>query len=132
MERTWQSPNLAGGDEEAHRLASALAEIADAEFIESIIHAKSMLDRIGGTIRIGAYRDRFSAQGEKVGPDEPGTFQTLGYLYHYEHYNKLTNGPDEPNAKLEEPPAFDLLDADEGDGGEVIEIAEPEEPAASA
>ena len=104
MRRNWQCLRGQGGSDDAHRLASALAEIADAEFIERVLQGKAALDAFGGELRIGAYREKLDAEGARVGKDDTGTYETLGYLFDYNHHNKATAGPTEPNAKDDDPP----------------------------
>ena len=92
------------GSNEAAIKAQGLAAFADAEFIEAILHVKATLDRLGGQTTIGAYREKFNAAGDRVEPDEVGTYETLGYVFRYEPHNKLSHGPDEPDAKQSDPP----------------------------
>lgn len=104
MNRNWQCLRGPAGGEDAHRLAAALAEIADAEFIERVLQGKAALDAFGGELRIGAYREKLDDRGNRAGGDTPGTYETLAYLFAYNHHNKATAGPTEPNAKPDNPP----------------------------
>ena len=47
------------GDEEAHRLAQALAEVSTADFIRSVLNAKAAMDMLGGEMVISADRRKF-------------------------------------------------------------------------
>jgi hypothetical protein len=78
--RRYQEPV---GDEEAMIAATALANIAGAETIRSLIDTISFVDRIGGEVKIAAYRDRFDLEGNRIGhhDETPGTYQTYGYLF---------------------------------------------------
>jgi hypothetical protein len=70
------------GSEESHRLANALAEIADPEFLESVLQAKAALDRFGGQVFLVAKRDPLDPEGNVVTPDR-GAWETWAYVFHY-------------------------------------------------
>lgn len=93
------------GDEEAGVKAGALAAISDAEFLESLIHAKAALDRFGGQVTLAALREKRDAYGNEVEHDEVGTHATLGYVFRYEAHSDLAKGPKEVDAKRDDAPA---------------------------
>lgn len=105
MRRAFYTPRIpeAEGVERSQELALALAQTADPEFIEAIIHLKSMLDRIGGQVYIAAYRNKYDPNTGAVleDPRAPGRHETDGYAFHYEHIAKLTNAPREPDQAVE-------------------------------
>ena len=68
--------------EEAHSLALALAATCDPEFLESLLHAKSALDRFGGELFIGTDRRKFNSSGEEI-TGGIGDFETIGYAFHW-------------------------------------------------
>ena len=123
MRRDWQLYRGEAADPKASEQATALLNTADGDFIESIVHAKSLLDRVGGSVTISAYREKLDAQGERVGHDQVGTYETLGYLVQWDSHVKFPNAPDEA-ADFENPPELDLqVDEPEADEPVPTEIA---------
>lgn len=113
MRRQWNSPRFVDDEGTARtlELATALAQMADPDFLEKVIHLKSMLDSIGGQVYIAAYRDKFDGQGNKLEDHkQPGDYATIGYLFHYDHIAKITRAPVEPDAKLSEPRQLELVE----------------------
>lgn len=107
--------------------ATALAQIADADFIESVVQAKSLLDRVGGEFTIAAYREKLDGEGRPA-QDRPGTYETLGYRFYYDHHSKLTHSPAEPNAKREEPSVGLTDDEEELLPSEDLPVEIPDDP----
>lgn len=92
MKRDWNvvkgQYDLQPGDEVAVSRATALANLADAPTIESLIEALAMLDRIGGQLYVQARREKYDAAGQRI-PEEfrkdtPGQYETVGYVFRYE------------------------------------------------
>lgn len=89
----------AEGDERSLELAGALAAISDPDFLERVLHAKTMLDSVGGQIFIAAVRNKYAvktlrtAAGHIVAEERdlledrkaPGEYETDAYLFHYDH-----------------------------------------------
>jgi hypothetical protein len=115
MRRPFYAPRIveAEGSDRSQELATALAMTCDPEYLEALVHLKSMLDRIGGQVYIAAYRKKYNPQtGEELDdPSKPGRYETEGYAFHYEHIAKITNAPREPDRKVD-----DLADV-QGDEG---------------
>lgn len=96
------------GTQEAHQIAAALATISGPEFLRAILDYKACMDRFGGELYIGTYRQKYreDADGEltRVTPDQPGDWHTLGFAFHFESVAKLTqhltDSTEEPNEKL--------------------------------
>jgi hypothetical protein len=91
------------GSERSMQLATALAQIADPDFLERVIHLKSSLDAWGGEAYIAAERRPLDpATGRICDHNTPGReYATLGYITHYGHRVKgairgAVEEPDEP------------------------------------
>lgn len=103
MNRSWAtvrdrySEELGEGSQRAHQLAQLLAEVADAEFIQSIINAKTAADQFGGQMFVAAKREKFDAEGHPT--TSVGTFETVGYVFHFGHkVTAIHNAVPEPDA----------------------------------
>ena len=101
FQRAWKYDRVpeAHGSEESHALARALAEISDPLFLESVLHAKSALDRFGGEFYIGAFRLKFDREGNPIKRGN-GDFETVAYACHWNSRN--TAGEQEPSRSREE------------------------------
>lgn len=98
MKRAWASNHVEAweGDDDAAQAATALAQIADAEFIRSVVAAKGALDHFGGQFLIVAKRVPVNAKGEQD-PDGKER-RTVAYVHCYEHVaTALREGGNEPN-----------------------------------
>ena len=105
-------PDLEGSPR-SHALAAALAEKCDPEFLERILELKCLFDSIGGQVYTAAYRTKYDTRtGEPVKDvkNEPGRYETDGYVFHYEHIAKINRQAPEPDAKIEDTP--DNLEAE--------------------
>jgi hypothetical protein len=83
--RSWLTTRggvAAHGDEDAVRLGHALAQISDADFIQSVIDAKTLLDRVGGQVFIGAPRQKFDRDGNAIS-EGAGEYVTVAYFFNY-------------------------------------------------
>lgn len=102
MRRDFYTPRIVTdeGSQRSNELAVALAQVADPEFIEAVIHLKSMLDRIGGQAYVVAFRNKYNPRtGEVItDPEAPGRHETEGYVFHYEHIARLSGQDKEPDA----------------------------------
>lgn len=92
------------GDEDSRLKAGALSAISDAEFVESMVHVKAALDRLGGQVEIAALREKVNAKGEPVDDKDTGDYVTRGYVFHYEAHTDLLRRPEEPDTKRAEIP----------------------------
>jgi hypothetical protein len=104
MKRGWvstrdQTTDFGEGSETAQRKAMILAEIADAELLDSFIRIVSAMQAFGGKAFIAAQRRKLDAQGNIVGHNEVGQYDTLAYVVHYDHENvrSITGEPAEPD-----------------------------------
>lgn len=123
MRRDWQLYRGEAADPKASEQATALLNTADGDFIESVVHAKSLLDRVGGSVTISAYREKLNAQGDRVEHDQIGTYETLGYLVQWDSHFKSPSAPDEPTADFENPPELDLpTEQDDESEAQVVPI----------
>lgn len=130
MRRQWNSlrDEYGEGSEEARALGLTLAGVADPEFIRAILNLKCAADQFGGHVFIEPYRVKLDAEGNRVHPDEPGTFVTAGYLYHYEHVPKaLKGGAPEPDASLSAPIGL-LPEVDEPTAEPELQVPPSAEP----
>lgn len=88
----------AEGSERSARLAAALAQTCDPEFLEALIHHKAALDEFGGEVYIAASpRPKFNRKGERIEVNEPGNFETLGYIFHFGHRARYQGAIEEPD-----------------------------------
>lgn len=138
MKREWNVLNgEAGsvpGDEAAQARAVALAQIADAGLIDTLIDAIVLMRRIGGQVYLAAHRAKFDADGAMVSDrDTPGRWETVGYLAHYEHRDHRLEVAKPPKLpELEDVVAeVEATDTLEGISDEEVEqlreaLAEPE------
>lgn len=110
MIRQWNTDRDTTGTDEAQGLAVALAQVADAEFIQSIIDLKAALDRFGGHAYIASYRRKFDADGEPI-ESGPGQYHTLAYAFHYSNQDAgqkgLPKAREPEDTTLEEPVVAD-------------------------
>lgn len=95
----------AEGDVRAQNLAVALAQTCDPDFLEAVFHMKSALDEFGGQAFIAAARDHFNDQGEVVPVNQPGRWQTYGYLIHYGDRPTIKRLQTDEEAEQFDPPA---------------------------
>lgn len=97
------------------QLATALAQVSDPDFLEAVLHIKSMLDRLGGQMYLAGYREKFDGEGRLLSDHkQPGNYETVGYLFHYDHIAKITQAPNEPDANLKQPMTLEVVeDADD-------------------
>lgn len=93
------------GHQRSMELAQALAMTTDPETLEKLIQIKSLLDSVGGQVYIAAYRTKYGPDGKPVEDvREPGSYETDGYLFRYEHIAKINRQAAEPDAKDDETP----------------------------
>jgi hypothetical protein len=92
------------GSDRSMQLATALAQIADPDFLERVIHLKSSLDAWGGEAYIAAERRPVDpATGRICDHNTPGReYATLGYITHYGHRVKraIHGAVEEPDEQL--------------------------------
>lgn len=104
------------GSERSSALALALAQVADPDLLESILHSLGALHEYGGEITIGAKRDRFDLTGEEpVMVTNGGTFLTWAYLVGYNSKARIKGQEVEPDLAYEQQPAPEPA-APEGNG----------------
>ena len=138
MRRQWSTvrDHEAEGSDRSQQLGLTLAAICDPETLEKLIHLKALLDANGGQALICAYRNKYGYQDQvdangdaykvKVrleDPQEPGVYETDGYLIHFDHIATTLRSrqPErEPDAKPEKPMPFPT-DDDAGDLRDAIE-----------
>lgn len=132
MKRQWSTPRRTDleGSERSMELATALAQIADPDFLEKVIQAKALLDSVGGQFYIAAYRTKYDiVSGEPVEDlKQPGRYETDGYLIDYGHIARINRQDAEPDAKgaLPNPveevrQALEEIEAEESEPAEDIE-----------
>jgi hypothetical protein len=93
------------GHERSLELAQALAVTTDPDTMEKLVQIKALLDSVGGQVYIAAFRTKYRADGTPVeNVQEPGKYETDGYLFQYEHIAKINRQDVEPDAKPEETP----------------------------
>lgn len=112
--RTWNTLRGLGGDEESAIIAQALASVADADTLRSLLDVLTALDRFGGEALIAAYRYKFDAHGNRVAPEEVGDYRTAGFLFSWD-----------PVAKATRPATAAPVEPDQGLDGE-LPLMEPE------
>lgn len=113
MNRGWinerdRISEYAEGSDPARSKALLLAEIADADFIETIIQIKSALDAFGGKVLLGAKRIKFTTeyddrvhsveqaiQNFRVDEDQVGVHRTVAYIAQYDAA-PVRGEPEEP------------------------------------
>jgi hypothetical protein len=94
------------GSERSQALAIALAQIADPELLEALVHHIAALHEFGGEVYIGAARDRFEVQGERlVKVTDGGSFLTFGHVIAYNKKARIKGQQSEPDAGYEQQPA---------------------------
>jgi hypothetical protein len=119
----------AEGSERSQQLALALAQIADPELLEALVHSVGALHEFGGEVYIGAARNRFQADGERlVRVEQGGSFLTYGHVIAYNTRARIKGQPVEPDQGYEQHPAPEFEEAEEGPpNGQVPEVtAAPE------
>jgi hypothetical protein len=82
-------------------VARALAEIADPLFIQSVLDAKSALDRFGGELFVGTDRRKFNSQGQEISRGV-GDFETVAYVFHWNSRTQIGTEIEEPAQTREE------------------------------
>ncbi len=94
------------GSERSAELATALAQTCDPEFLEALVHAKALIDAVGGQVFIAGVRNKYEvktvrdAAGNILGESKqllddhslPGEYATDAYLFHYEHIATALRG----------------------------------------
>jgi hypothetical protein len=107
MKRQWHTARIpdADGSDRSVQLAHALAQVLDPPTLEALLQSFTLLDRIGGQVYIASVRTKYKtvvdadAQTvERVPVEdvrEPGSYETDGFVFHYEHIAKLPRAEDE-------------------------------------
>lgn len=110
MNRGWytqrdETSEIGEQSDSARGKALLLAEIADADFIQSIIHVKSALDAFGGKAIIGSKRLKFDKNDNPIPQSKwdeiPGVFRSVAYIVQYDA-TPVRGEPDEPNTTFAE------------------------------
>jgi hypothetical protein len=72
------------GSDRSILLGQALGQICDPDFIEALLHHIAALDQFGGQLYIAAGpRTKLNNKGQAVDAAEAGSYETLGYVFHY-------------------------------------------------
>jgi hypothetical protein len=103
MKRQWDLLRGEEGTIESKLMAHSLSGICDEEFVRALLEMKATLDRFGGWFHIQAFRDKFDADGNRVGKDETGTWDTIGYVFYYQNFGGILDTTSEPDARFEAP-----------------------------
>lgn len=114
------------GSDRSLQLATALAQVADPEFLEKLLHVKSSLDAFGGEAFISAQRVPIDpATGKKVDHNTPGReYVTMAYAISYRHRaTKIKNQVAQPD----DPGEVEALEVGTENGTEPSEEPEPAE-----
>lgn len=90
------------GTDEANAAALALAQLADRELIENLIHHLSALREFGGEVHIGAARARFDDEGKQ---SDEGQFHTYAYVIGYTEKSRVKSNVAEPDQGITQTPA---------------------------
>lgn len=87
------------GSPRSQELAAALATRCDPEFLEVLTRHIAALDEFGGELYLAPSRAKFDAEGKKVEPNEAGSWESTGYIFHYGDRTRLKRIEDEPDAE---------------------------------
>lgn len=107
------------GSDRSVELAQALAMTCDPETLEALLHAKMLLDSVGGQIFMAAQRPKFRETPQGLVPledhREPGKYVTVGYVLQYDHIATALRAPREPDSTPDDLPEDEELLAEAGD-----------------
>jgi hypothetical protein len=123
-----QATDFGEGTEASQRKAAVLGEIADAEFIDTIIKIKTFLDSFGGQVWIGAQRLRFDRSGQRVSHNQPGQYTTTAYITKFTK-DPVKGEPEEPEVTFKDVADIylsQLAPEQNGNGSEPVEEPDPE------
>lgn len=141
MERGWNviRDREGEGSPRSAELATALAQVADPELLERLLWAVTLLDSVGGELYIGAFRNKYDEQGNRIPKanlrETPGEYETDGYVLRWDSMAEMirdaqrepnVKGPAEPPAAISEPPVDPIELAEAAERGPV---AVPDIPA---
>lgn len=102
------------GSERSQQLAHALAQIADPELLEALVHHVAALHEFGGEVYIGGVRDRFRAEGGSLlKVTEGGSFLTYGHVVAYNKKSRVKGQQAEPDESYEAQAAPEIADPPE-------------------
>jgi hypothetical protein len=91
------------GSERSQQLAVALAQIADPELLEALVHHVAAVHEYGGEFYVGAARDRFQIESDQlVRVEQGGTFLTYGHVVAYNKKARIKGQTIEPDQAYEE------------------------------
>lgn len=126
------------GSERSLELATALAQTSDPDFLEQVVHAKALLDAVGGQVFIAAVRNKYAVitvrdrAGNVLGEQrevledrkQPGEYETDAYLFHFDHIaTALRDAARQPDSEFPaEGPAEVEIDAAGVEPEEVDEL----------
>jgi hypothetical protein len=128
-------PNPGEGSESAQSVAIALAAVADAEFIRSVLTAKNAMDQFGGQYVIAAKRAKIDVHG-RIDNENGAERVTIAYAHAYQHVaDVLKDQEREPDSK---PHQIDFIEGESNGNGpdqpleDLPEEAEAEQEPAAA
>jgi hypothetical protein len=136
MKRQWHTariPELDGSDR-SMQLAAAIAQVSDPQTLEALLQGLTLLDRVGGQLYIAAYRTKYKTEQDPSTGEfrrlpvrdvrEPGSYETDGLVFHYEHIAKITRQDPEPDAALSDAEANNGVVPEEDLAGAASDTAE--------
>lgn len=96
------SAMAATGTERSVGHAAVLASIVPEEILTALISHFACLNEFGGQVYIGTARVKVDVHGSVVEHNEPGEYQTLGYVVNYNHRSQVKGQVQESDAPLQD------------------------------
>lgn len=115
-------PNPGEGNEDAQSVALALAAVSDAEFLRSLLTAKTAMDQFGGQYVVAAKRSKVDGEG-RIDNENGAERVTIAYAHSYQHVADVLRQEGEPDSK---PHQIDFLEGENGNGAEPVQPPEDE------
>lgn len=119
-------PNPDEGNEDAQSVALALAAVADAEFIRSVLTGKTAMDQFGGQLVIAAKRAKIN-EHRQIDNENGKERVTIAYAHSYQHVADVLKQEPEADSR---PHQIDFLEGENGNGDEPVQPPEEEPPPA--